>query len=266
MDADEIQYPSGFSLKDVVGWGTTGLVVLDRSSNTIIKTPIDKDNKPFILREQQIYERFTEKGGHKGILQYYGTFNSGIHLEYASNHHLRTVNSNGVSQEQKLDWAIQISEAIEFIHMAGVIHGDLTCANIFVDEHLNAKLADFAGSSIDGSALLVGVTASHESPGPLLSIQGDLFAFGCVLYELMTGHVPYEGKLEKEIHDLYKNGIFPDTNCLGAIGLVITRCWLGKYTGGGAIVKDLKGRSNSYSQHETAIDKEQPNNTSFLCI
>jgi serine/threonine protein kinase len=130
---------------------------------------------------------------------------------------------------------------IDFIHTAGVIHGDLTCANIFLDENLNAKLADFAGSSIDGSPLLVGVTASHESPGPLLSIQGDLFAFGCVLYEIMTEHVPYDGKADKEIRDLYRNGRFPDTDYLGVMGRVITKCWQGHYSDCKALVEDVKG-------------------------
>lgn len=89
MATDDIQYPSGFGLKHVVGWGTTGLVVLDESTRTVIKTPLDQENASLIWRERRIYERFTEMGGHKGLLSYYGT---GIRLEYASNHHLRSVN------------------------------------------------------------------------------------------------------------------------------------------------------------------------------
>lgn len=57
-----------------------------------------------------------------------------------------------------------------------------------MDKGLSAKLADFAGLSIDGSSLLIAVTTIHEYPGPLLSSQGDLFAFGCVFYEILTGH------------------------------------------------------------------------------
>lgn len=78
MTTNDIQYPSGFSLKDVVGWGTTGLVVLDESTRTVIKTPLDQENAAFILREQRIYERLTEKGGHRGLLKYYGTFEAAI--------------------------------------------------------------------------------------------------------------------------------------------------------------------------------------------
>jgi hypothetical protein len=95
MSEDDIKYPSGFGLKDVVGWGTTGLVVLDRSLKTVIKAPLnplDPESARLILREQQVYERFAERGSHKGILAYHRTFESGIRLEYAANHHLSTFN------------------------------------------------------------------------------------------------------------------------------------------------------------------------------
>lgn len=163
-------------------------------------------------------------------------------LEYASNHHLRSVNKEKqISEKQRISWAIQIAEAIDFIHTAGVIHGDLTCANIFLDEGFNAKLADFAGSSIDGSPLLVGVTPSHESPRSLLSVQGDLFAFGCILYEIMTTQVPYDGRADDEIQSLYTSGVFPDTSSFGAVGYIIRKCWLAKYPKSKALVHDLKG-------------------------
>ncbi|RDL37127.1 uncharacterized protein BP5553_04560 [Venustampulla echinocandica] len=181
MSSDDIQYPSGFGLKDVVAWGTTGLVVLDEPSKTIIRTPLDS-----------------------------------------------------LDQER-------IAEAINFIHGAGVIHGDLTRENIFLDENLNAKLADFAGSSIDGSPLPIAVTASHEYPGSLVFVQGDLFAFGSSLYEIMTGHAPYNGLTDKEIHTLYSKGEFPNTEFLQAIGSTIRKCWHGQYCASDSATKDIRG-------------------------
>ena len=86
---DEIQYPSGLDLKDVISWGTTGLVVLDESLKSTIKTtinPFDKEYICILSKERQVYERLTNRGGHKGILSYYGTFESVIRLEYAPNH------------------------------------------------------------------------------------------------------------------------------------------------------------------------------------
>jgi hypothetical protein len=95
MSEDEIKYLSGFGIKDVVAWGTTGLVVLDESSKTIIKTPLDsfdQERVHLILRKRQIYKRFAKRGGHKGILSYHRTFETGIRLEYAPNHNLHSFN------------------------------------------------------------------------------------------------------------------------------------------------------------------------------
>lgn len=245
MSEDDIQYPTGFGLKDVVGWGATGLVVLDESSKTVIKTPFDSFDENLISKERQIYERLTSCGGHKGILSYHGTFESGIRLEYAPNHCLESFNmKHNVDSRQRLRWATQIVEAIDFIHGAGVIHGDITCSNILVDEDLNIKLVDFAGSSIDGSPLLIGATASHRYPGPR-SPQKDLFSLGSVLYEIMTGETPYNELSNTEIYGRYLKGEFPDTESLQAIGSIIRKCWQGKYNRCETIIEDLK-RVNSW--------------------
>ena len=96
----------------------------------------------------------------------------------------------------------------------GVIYGDLTSKNVFLDENLNAKLADYAGSSLDGSPLLVAVTASYRYPGLALSIKGDLFTFGSVLYEIMTRVAPYHTLSEADIYARYLKGEFPKTKSL----------------------------------------------------
>ncbi|KAH9204766.1 hypothetical protein DL95DRAFT_430257 [Leptodontidium sp. 2 PMI_412] len=177
MSEDEIQYPSGFGLKDVV------------FSKTIIKTPLDsfdEERVRLILRERQIYERFAKCGGRKGILSYHGIFESGS------------------------AW-----KAIDFIHGAGVIHGDLTCENIFLDENLNAKLANFAGSSMDGSPLSI--------------------------------VAPYNGLSDEEISTRYSKGEFPNTEFLQAIGGIIRRCWQGRYSGCDSAIRDIRGTFPSNS-------------------
>ncbi|KAK4033745.1 kinase-like domain-containing protein [Parachaetomium inaequale] len=228
--ADEIKYPAGFGLKDV-------------ASQTVIKTPLFEDCEHLVSREREIYERLAQRGGHEGILCYHGTVESGIQLEYAPNGDIRTFfeeQGDAIPLEQRLRWATQIAEALGFIHSAGIVHGDVTCHNIFLDEGLNAKVADFAGSSLDGSKLLIGVTASHECPGSTLSTQGDIFAFASVVYEIMTGSPPYTGLSDAEINACYKQSEFPDTASLGEIGAIITKCWLAQYDGFEAVAQDLR--------------------------
>lgn len=71
------------------------MALLDRSSHTIVKSPHEEKNKAAIVIERRIYERFGENGGHMGLLQYYGPYESGIRLEYACNNTLRSFVANG---------------------------------------------------------------------------------------------------------------------------------------------------------------------------
>ncbi|KAK4122860.1 kinase-like protein [Parathielavia appendiculata] len=225
MTQELIKYPPGFCMKDVLAWGSTGLVLHDEDSQTVIKTHLGDDDDPLASREREVYERLAQRGGHRRVLRYHGTVESGIRLEYASNDGIRTLCNQreraAISSGQRLRWTTQISEAAGFIHSAGVIHGDLTCQNIFPDQKLDIKLGDFAGSSIDGSGLLVAVTPSHECSGSPLSTQRDIFAFGSVIYELMTGSAPYQGFSDTEINARNKNGQFADTTSLGELGAII---------------------------------------------
>ncbi len=136
---------------------------------------------------------------------------------------------------------MQIAEALGFVHRCGVVHGDLNGFNVLLDRRFDAKLADFAGSSLDGSPLLIAVTASHERPGDLLCPEGDIFALGSTLYELMTDTRPYAGLADEEIEQRYKRGEFAETEELGEVGRVIRRCWEGGYKECGEVARDLEG-------------------------
>jgi len=215
----EINIPTGCTIKDVIAYGTSGLAFLDPASTTIIKSPHSSDDYALanIEIERKIYERFTQQGGHKGLLQYFGPVETGIRLEYASNQGILQYldeHKGDISLEQRLQWCQEVSHTLDFIHANKVVHGDLKCNNIFLDGALRAKVADFGGSSLDGSELRVVVSASHCSPGDLDSIEGDVFALGSSMYEIMTGQAPYAGREEEEIEGLFSKSEFPDITSL----------------------------------------------------
>ncbi|KAH6712138.1 kinase-like domain-containing protein [Leptodontidium sp. MPI-SDFR-AT-0119] len=242
--SDEINYPTGFSLKDIVAWGNSGMVCLDEASQTVVKSPHGQENEDDIAIEKRIYERFSEHGGHEGLLYYHGPYELGIRLDFACNGNLRSFlkkPGKDIDIELRLRWAKQIGDALRFVQATNVVHGDVTCGNILLDGQFNTKLSDFGGSSLDGSPLLVAVTASHRCPGPAVSIQGDIFALGSTLYEIMTGDVPYHELPEEEVEARYSKGEFPETNFLGPIGDVITLCWHGQYSSFDTIITDIEG-------------------------
>jgi serine/threonine protein kinase len=101
-----------------------------------------------------------------------------------------------------IDIVLQVLRAARFAHRRGVIHRDLKPHNVILDEEGRAKVTDFgiarAGASdmtLTGSIM---GTAQYLSPeqaqGHAVSEASDLYAVGVVLYELLTGRVPFDGE------------------------------------------------------------------------
>jgi serine/threonine-protein kinase len=99
---------------------------------------------------------------------------------------------------------IGILNALEYIHTHGVVHRDLKPENVMVDEHDNIKLIDFGIAGNASSRRLTFAnfsqtlgTPDYISPEQVKGKRGDarsdIFAVGVMLYEMLTGAVPYTG-------------------------------------------------------------------------
>src|ERR1039457_7672332 len=101
-----------------------------------------------------------------------------------------------------IDIVVQILRGARFAHRRGVVHRDLKPHNVILDEEGRARVTDFgiarAGASemtLTGSIM---GTAQYLSPeqaqGHTVSGRSDLYAVGIILYELLTGAVPFDGE------------------------------------------------------------------------
>jgi len=147
---------------------------------------------------------------------------TGVHYmvqEYLDGHTLRvSVERGAMPLAEALDRAAEIAAGLAAAHSAGVVHRDLKPDNIFVTKEGHAKILDFGLAKLTEAAPMTSADGQSKSPTVLGTVAGqvmgtagymapeqieasgeidgraDLFAFGAVLYEMVTGRRAFSGK------------------------------------------------------------------------
>lgn len=116
--------------------------------------------------------------------------------EYIQNHY-------PIPLTKVIDIMEQILSAVSLAHRQGIIHRDLKPQNILMDERGTVKIADFgiaialSETSITQTNTLLGSVhylSPEQARGGMATRQSDIYALGIILYELLTGNVPFEGE------------------------------------------------------------------------
>src|SRR5262245_17015039 len=168
---------------------------------------------------------------HPNICQIYDVGADYLVLEFIDGRPL----SGPVSPELAFDLALQIASALEAAHARGIIHRDLKPANILVRDG-SAKVLDFGLAKwLDGETMapntragMVLGTLAYMSPeqadGRPVDGRSDIFSFGAIFYELLSGRRAFDGETSAEIIGAVLHGNPPSLEPITPLTAIVERC------------------------------------------
>ncbi|KAL3134399.1 hypothetical protein ABBQ38_006461 [Trebouxia sp. C0009 RCD-2024] len=161
---------------------------------------------------------------HQNIIRYHEAFLDGnllcIVMEYAQYGDLGRLIKKAIELKkafpEKIIWKyfMQICEGMQVLHNAKIIHRDIKPMNIFVGDHDIVKVGDLGiAKMIKEGVANTQIGTPHYMPPELwqnkkYTFTSDLWALGCLLYELMTYRVPFEARSMAELHTKVMAGHF----------------------------------------------------------
>lgn len=218
-----------YVVKDLLGAGSAGEVFSAVEQNGEREVAV-KFLHAEGSKDQQIDQRFVreisilEKLAHPNIVKYFGcgVSDEGLYfvMEKVPFGSLKEV----IRQRERLNWrqaveaTIHICNGLQHAHARGIVHRDLKPANIFLSEDGNLKVGDF-GLAFDEAAGRLTVdgttvgTVEYMSPelvqGETVDHRSDLYAVGCMLFEMLAGHAPFIGPTPFDVMGMHVDANVP---------------------------------------------------------
>jgi serine/threonine protein kinase/Flp pilus assembly protein TadD len=207
-------FANRYQIIEELGTGGMGKVyrVLDRKLNEEVALKL---LKPEIAADGVTLERFSNevklarKIIHKNVGRIYHLSDEGgnhfITMEYVQGQDLRSLirQAGQLTISKALSIARQVCEGLVEAHKLGVVHRDLKPSNVMIDNEGNARIMDFGiahttkTERITDPGIIIG-TPEYMSPEQVeareIDQRSDIYSFGIILYEMLTGKVPFEGE------------------------------------------------------------------------
>ena len=198
--------------------GVGGMADVYRGKDTLLGRPVaikilhqnfgsDQDFVARFKREAQA----AGKLNHPNVVSMYDVgFDQGFHyivMEYVSGCTLKEyIHHHGaqVTVQEAVKITVAIAEGLEHAHMMGIVHCDVKPHNILITDSGRVKVTDFGIARAINSATTMMYTNSvmgsahyispEQASGKSINVSTDIYSLGVVLYELLTGEVPFRGE------------------------------------------------------------------------
>ncbi len=129
-----------------------------------------------------------------------------IVMEYIEGKELKEITKSKIQNLQSaINYAAQIAEGLQAAHEKGIVHRDIKSSNIMITKDSKVKIMDFGLAKVGGQTNLtkagttlgtVGYMSPEQTRGEEVNQSTDIWSLGIVLYEMLTGELPFKGKYE----------------------------------------------------------------------
>jgi len=237
-----------YKIIDELGQGGMGVVY--KADDTKLKRMVAiKSISPFILTREEVKIRFLREAqaaaalNHPNICTIFEIDEyderSFISMEYIEGEALKDkIKTKPLSIQDALDLAIQVAEGLRHAHEKGIVHRDIKNANIMVNKDGEAKIMDFGLAKLADTTVVtkegttVGTIAymsPEQAQGEAVDRRTDIWSLGVVMYELITGQLPFRGDRDQAVvHAILREKSQPLTSLRSGVPLeferIINKC------------------------------------------